>query len=141
MSPADHDVEKLDRRFDEGEDVLDCFALNRRSNALTRKLESRLGISIQALFDFCECHGIAELSVFGSLLRDDFDAESDVDFLVTFAPDVRLGLLGWIRLENELKTLLRRDVDLVSRRSIEDSDNWIRRQNILGSAELLYVAG
>jgi predicted nucleotidyltransferase len=74
------------------------------------------------------------------VLRDDFSADSDVDFLVTFAPDCRLGLLGWSRIQNELKVLLNREVDWVSRWSIEKSDNWIRRQNILGAAEVIYVA-
>lgn len=108
---------------------------------LQDKLEYRLGVPLSALFEFCERHSIIELAVFGSVLRDDFNAESDIDFLVVFAPELSLSLLGWIRIENQLKSLVNRQVDLVSKRAIEQSDNWIRRQNILGSAEIIYVAG
>lgn len=105
------------------------------------QIEARLGVPLQTLIDFCQHHHIVELSVFGSILRDDFKTTSDIDFLVTFASDVRIGLLEFIELEEKLKDLLHRDVDLVSKRAIENSDNWIRRQNILGSAEVIYAEG
>lgn len=109
--------------------------------SLRNQLEQRFGVSIQTVIDFCQNHGITELAVFGSVLRDDFKPTSDIDLLVTFSPHVQMSLLGLVRLENQFKVLLHRDVDLVSRQAIAESENWIRRQNILGSAEILYVAG
>lgn len=105
------------------------------------QIEARLGVPLQTLTDFCQRHHIAELSVFGSILRDDFKPTSDVDFLVTFASDARIGLLEFNQIEESLKELLHREVDLVSKRAIENSENWIRRQNILGSAEVIYAKG
>lgn len=105
------------------------------------QIEARLGVPLRTLADFCQRHHIAELSVFGSILRDDFKPTSDVDFLVTFTSDARIGLLAFNQIEESLKELLHREVDLVSKRAIENSENWIRRQNILGSAEVIYAKG
>lgn len=82
---------------------------------------------------------IEELRLFGSALREDFGPQSDVDFLVTFAPDAQWSLLDHARMEDELSVLLGRKVDLVSRRAVERSANWIRRKAILESAEPYYV--
>ena len=90
--------------------------------------------------DFCRRWKVRELAVFGSALREDFEADSDVDLLVTFAPDATWGLLDQVTMEDELATILGRPVDLVSRRAVEKSSNWIRREAILGSAETIHVA-
>lgn len=92
------------------------------------------------LVDFCEQWQIVELSIFGSILRDDFNAESDIDFLVTFARDSHRSLLDLIKMEQQLKDLLNRKVDLVTKSSIEQSHNWIRRQDILTAAQVIYAA-
>jgi len=63
-----------------------------------------------------------------------------VDFLVTFAPDAHWSLLDVVGIEEELGRLVGRKVDLVSRQAVEQSDNWIRRKHILGTAEVIYVA-
>ena len=91
--------------------------------------------------EFCRRWKIVELSLFGSVLRDDFRPESDVDVLITFASDARWSLLDEVRMEDELAAILGRKVDLVSRRAVEHSENWIRREAILKSAEVLYAAG
>ena len=104
-------------------------------------IESRLGISLKTLTEFCQEKQIIELSVFGSILRNDFNPDSDIDFLVIFKHRADISLLGIIRIENELKKLLNREVDLVSKKAIENSKNWIRRQNILDSAEVIYAQG
>jgi uncharacterized protein len=88
--------------------------------------------------DFCRRWRIIELAVFGSVLRDDFQSDSDVDILVTFSPDADWGLLDHIRMERELATILGREVDLLTRRSVEQSHNWIRRRQILDTAEVVY---
>ena len=90
---------------------------------------------------FCRRWKIVELSLFGSVLREDFGAESDVDVLVAFAPEAGWSLLDEVRMEDELASLLGRKVDLVSRWAVEHSRNWIRRESILKSAEVLYGAG
>jgi predicted nucleotidyltransferase len=89
---------------------------------------------------FCRRWKVRELAVFGSALREDFSPDSDVDILVTFEPDANWGLLDQTTMESELAALLGRRVDLVSRRAIERSPNWIRRQAILESAETVHVA-
>ncbi len=89
---------------------------------------------------FCRRWRVQELAVFGSALRDDFRPDSDVDLLVTFEPDANWGLLKQTTMESELSSMLNRKVDLVSRRAIERSANWIRRQAILESAETVHVA-
>jgi len=76
--------------------------------------------------------------LFGSVLCADLNRESDLDVLVTFAPDAEWGLLDHVQMEQELEALLGRKVDLLSRRSVERSHNWIRRQEILGTAEVVY---
>ncbi|HEX6386204.1 MAG TPA: nucleotidyltransferase family protein [Anaerolineae bacterium] len=88
------------------------------------------------------CHQwqIVELALFGSVLRDDFGPDSDVDVLVTFAPDANWGLLEHVQMEQELEDLLQREVDLISKRAVERSHNWIRRQEILDTAQVLFSA-
>jgi predicted nucleotidyltransferase len=90
--------------------------------------------------EFCQKWGITELAVFGSALRPDFGPASDVDVLVTFAPDSHPSLFDLVQMKEELEAILGREVDLVSRRGLESSRNYIRREAILGSAQVLYAA-
>ena len=101
----------------------------------------RLGLSDGELADFCQRWRIVELSLFGSALRADFRADSDIDLLATFAPEAGWSLIDHVAMEQELAALLGREVDLLTRRSVERSDNWIRRRNILESAEVVYESG
>jgi uncharacterized protein len=89
---------------------------------------------------FCRHWKVSEFSVFGSALREDFRADSDVDVLIAFLPGAGWSLLDHVQMKQELETILGREVDLVSRRGVERSYNPIRRQAILGSAEPVYVA-
>ncbi len=86
---------------------------------------------------FCRRWGVAEFALFGSVLREDFGSESDVDVLVTFSPDVQRSLFDLVDMEDELTRIFGRKVDLVTRRAVEESENWIRRQAILRSAVAL----
>ncbi len=79
--------------------------------------------------------------MFGSILRNDFRPDSDIDVLVKFEPETRRGLLDMAQMREELMELFGREVDLVSKRAIKQSHNWIRRKNILGTAQVIYVAG
>lgn len=102
---------------------------------------SRQGITLPAdsIARICEQYGVRELSVFGSVLRDDFTPESDIDFLVAFRDDdPGPWMTRLIRMEDDLRALLGRDVDLVPKDSILNSENWIRREHILGTAQVIY---
>ena len=89
---------------------------------------------------FCRRWRIRELAVFGSALREDFGPHSDLDILVAFEPDAEWSLLDHVRMEQELEALLGRAVDLVSKRAVEHSHNWILRREILDTAEVVYVS-
>src|SRR5450756_1287519 len=99
-----------------------------------------IAIDRERIAEFCRRWKIVEFSLFGSVLRDDFRPDSDVDVLVSFASDARWSLFDHVAMEDELSTMIGRKVDLVSRRAIERSENWIRRKAILGSAEPVHVA-
>ena len=103
--------------------------------------KAELDLSSEAISDFCKRWQVTELSLFGSVLRDDFGGESDIDVLVSFEQGAAWGLIDMVRMEEELGTLLGRNVDLVERQSVEKSSNYIRRKHILSTAEPLYVAG
>lgn len=92
------------------------------------------------LTEFCLRWKITELAFFGSVLRDDFHPGSDVDVLVTFSRDASWSLFDHVKMQDELSMVFGRKVDLVSKRAIEKSHNWIRKQSILDSAEVYYAA-
>jgi len=87
---------------------------------------------------FCRRWKIQEMAVFGSALRADFSPESDIDVIVAFDDTAEWSLLDHIRMQQELQAILQRDVDLVTRRAIERSQNWIRRKEILSTASIIF---
>jgi len=87
---------------------------------------------------FCQRWKIRELALFGSILRDDFGPDSDVDVLVTFDEHAEWGLFDHVQMQYELQALLQRSVDLISKRAVEQSQNWLRRQEILDTAQVLF---
>ena len=97
-------------------------------------------IAKDEIIDYCQRWKIAELAVFGSVLRDDFKLNSDIDILVAFEADARWTLLDHVQMQDELGALFGREIDLVSRRGLENSRNLIRREAILNSAEVIYVS-
>ena len=88
------------------------------------------------LHDFCRQHQVAKLSLFGSILRDDFTDASDVDVLVEFAPGKRIGLLGISAMELELSRFVGRKVDL---RTPQDISHHFRSR-VLREAQVQYAA-
>lgn len=86
---------------------------------------------------FCHRWKVEELSLFGSVLREDFGPDSDVDVLVTFAEDADWSLYDWVDMIEELKVIFGRDVDLVSKRGLR---NPFRRHAILTTREVVYAA-
>ncbi len=109
------------------------------SFAEQRELYLPVEIDQVKVADFCERWQVSKLEVFGSVLGFDFRPDSDVDFLVSFKPGVKWGL-GFAQMADELEAIVGRRVDLLTRRSVERSDNWIRRRSILDSAQTLYVS-
>ncbi|MBE9040607.1 nucleotidyltransferase family protein [Oscillatoriales cyanobacterium LEGE 11467] len=90
------------------------------------------------LQDFCQRWQIIELACFGSVVRDDFRSDSDIDLLVTWKPNSHWTLLDFAQMQFDLEALLERPVDLVSKRAIEHSDNPLRRRAILDTAIPIY---
>lgn len=103
------------------------------------RLSFRLSASPDSLTEFCRRWRISELSLFGSVLQDNFGRESDVDVMVEFEPGAVPGI-QFISMEGELSQLLGRPVDVLTRSSVERSPNYIRRKGILESAEVIYKA-
>jgi len=100
----------------------------------------QIALSQAKVGQFCRKWKIADLALFGSVLREDFRPDSDIDVLASFEPNARWSLMGVVEMQDELDTVLGRKVDLVERRAAERSENYIRRRHILESAELVYVA-
>ncbi|MDX2096211.1 MAG: nucleotidyltransferase family protein [Leptolyngbyaceae cyanobacterium bins.59] len=105
------------------------------------KQQLKIQLPHPELAAFCQKWKIKEMSFFGSVLREDFRSDSDIDIIVNFEDNSTWGILELVRMKRELKTLLGREVDLITKKSIEQSHNWIRRQEILGTAQIVYVAG
>ncbi len=103
-------------------------------------MNTAIPLPLDELAQFCRRWRIARLEVFGSVLGEEFGPDSDVDFLVTWADDARVSLFDVVDAEGELSRLLGRPVDLVSRQGLEQSENYIRRRAILGSARPVYAA-
>lgn len=101
----------------------------------------RIEIEKERIADFCRKWKIRELSFFGSVLRDDFGPESDVDVLASYMEEAQWSLLDHYYMQEELAEIFGRKVDLLTRRAVEQSRNWIRRKAILEGAETVYVQG
>lgn len=92
------------------------------------------------LADFCRKWKIVELSLFGSVLRDDFGPGSDVDVLVEFAHDAGVTAFAFFDLRDQLASILGRRVDLLTRRAVEGSSNPWFRHAVLSTARTVYAA-
>jgi hypothetical protein len=102
--------------------------------------ETTIELPIDQIQAFCDRWHITEFALFGSVLCNDFRPNSDIDVLVTFSLEVHHTLFDLVHMENELKEIFQREVDLVSRRGIERSRNYLRRNEILSSAQVIYAA-
>jgi predicted nucleotidyltransferase len=96
---------------------------------------SRISFSEEQLADICRRYHVRELSLFGSVLRDDFQDASDVDVLVEFEPDARVGFFALARLQRELASLFGRHVDVVPKKGL----NSAIRQSVLTTSEVIYA--
>lgn len=100
----------------------------------------KINLPKAAIAEFCQRWKIIELAVFGSVLREDFNIDSDIDFLFTFSPEAQWGLFKVMEIQQELEQLVGRPIDFVSKNAIQRSNNWLRRQEILGTAKIIYEA-
>jgi len=89
---------------------------------------------------FCRKWEIVEFALFGSVLRDDFGPESDVDVLVDFVPGTARSLFDHVEMQDELAELFGRPVDLLTRAGVQSGRNPFRRRLILESARVIYAA-
>ncbi len=102
------------------------------------QIEKRLGITLNRLFLLCQKWGIREMALFGSVLREDFHKDSDLDFLISFESNVPQGLLTISKLKYELESLLNYPIDIAIKDSLKTSDNYIRSKEILTTAYTIY---
>ena len=116
--------------------VLNREAYNVRCKQM-KKLSQNIEINEHALADLCRVSGIARLSVFGSVLRQDFNDKSDVDLLVVFRDEAKVDLYDICVIRDRLSVIFGRDVDLVEENALV---NPFRRSEIMGNLEVLYAA-
>lgn len=102
-------------------------------------IQQRLGLSKEQIAQFCQQWGIQEMSLFGSILTDQFHNKSDIDILIRFNSHTRQGLLTLAKIKHQLEAKTGRLIDLLVKESIENSENPIRRQEILQTAQVIYV--
>src|SRR5579864_4525453 len=100
-------------------------------------MSARLPVNQDDVADFCRQWRVMELSLFGSVLRDDFRPDSDIDVLVTFAADAPWSLLDLVTMRDHLRQILGREVHLVEQEGLR---NPFRRQAILSHREVIFAA-
>ena len=104
------------------------------------RMSPQVAIDPEHVRQFCERWRVTEFALFGSVLTKEFGPASDIDVLVTFAPEARWTLFDMFRMREELKQMFGREVDLVSRGGLEASRNYLRRKAILSSAQVIHGA-
>lgn len=93
-------------------------------------------LPLEAINALCQQYQVRELAVFGSVLRKDFRADSDIDILVEFKPEAQIGFLAFSRMQRELANLLHRPVDLVPKAGLKPKI----QQEILSTMRVLYAS-
>ena len=104
---------------------------------MTSTLEERLGVGMDAIREFCEKWGIIEFALFGSVVREDFGPDSDIDVMVRFDPGKQPRGLSFFGIAPELEELFGRSVDVTEFGPIK---NPFRRRNILRDLTSIYAA-
>jgi predicted nucleotidyltransferase len=97
---------------------------------------AKIEIPTDDIADFCQRHHIRELALFGSVLRDDFSPESDVDVLIEFAPNAHIGYVSFFRLQDELAELFGHEVDLFTPNSLKP----FARETALQTKVVIYAS-
>lgn len=89
---------------------------------------------------FCKRWKITEFSIFGSALSASFRPDSDVDVLIAFAPEAKVSLFELVQMQEELRQIFGREVDLITKDGLERSRNYLRKKAILETAQVIHVA-
>jgi uncharacterized protein len=108
--------------------------------AIQQSRRYAIDLPMKEITEFCDRWQVIEFSLFGSVLRDDFRTDSDVDVMVEFSPDAHPTFTTLEQMEEDLQQIFHRDIDLITRQGIETTRNYLRRQEILSSAQIIYVA-
>ncbi|MDQ7023938.1 MAG: nucleotidyltransferase domain-containing protein [Anaerolineae bacterium] len=98
-----------------------------------------ISIPYDKIVEFCKQWHVTEFALFGSVLRDDFSDNSDVDVLVIFRDGASPTLFQFVQMGDELEILFKRPVDLLTRKGVEASPNYIRRKEIRNSTQVIYA--
>lgn len=101
---------------------------------------SAIELPMEKIAEFCHKWQVSKFALFGSVLRDDFRPDSDIDILIAFSLSAKRGLTETLQMRDELQAIFDRRVDLIVKSAIERSENWLRRKNILESAQTIYAA-
>lgn len=101
------------------------------------KNKEQLQLPISMVDNFCQRWKIREFSIFGSVLREDFNSRSDVDVLLSFLENAQWGLFDLVDMKEELEKIFGREVDIVEKEGIR---NPFRRREILRTREVIYAA-
>lgn len=104
---------------------------------LQQIIRDRLHVSLADIEAYCQRWQITEFALFGSVLRDDFRPDSDVDVLITFAPSYRLTLSSWLDMQEEIENLFGRKVDLTQKQLLK---NPYSRAEILKTNRVIYAS-
>jgi len=97
----------------------------------------KIDVPMDKVAAFCRKWRVTELALFGSVLRDDFGPDSDVDVLATFAPDAPWSLWDWPDMMDELRAIFGREIDLLEKDALR---NPFRRHTILSTRQVIYAA-
>jgi uncharacterized protein len=100
-------------------------------------VNEQLKVSPAQIAEFCQRWKITEFALFGSVLRDDFRPNSDIDVLVTFAPDPGWSLFDWVDMKDKLRALFDREVDIADKQGLK---NPYRRHEILTTCQVIYAS-
>jgi predicted nucleotidyltransferase len=104
---------------------------------LQKIIRDRLHVSLSDIEAYCQRWHITEFALFGSVLRDDFHSDSDIDVLITFAPAYRLTLSSWLDMQEEIENLFGRKVDLTQKQLLK---NPYSRAEILKTNRVIYAS-
>jgi predicted nucleotidyltransferase len=99
-------------------------------------MNAKFSLPKKEIEEFCLRWKIVEFSLFGSVLRDDFDPDSDIDILVSLSEEADIDLCDWITMIEELEKIFEREVDLVEKSTLR---NPFRRHAILTKREIIYA--
>lgn len=103
---------------------------------VTQLVRDRIKVSPAQIAEFCQRWKITEFALFGSVLRDDFRPDSDIDVLVTFASSSDWSLFDWVDMKDELKVLFGREVDIADKEGLK---NPFRRHEIMHTHQVIYA--